>query len=151
MQSITSVKVDFYSDTGAMNYLNYGGDSYGTASAEDYIAYMFASVEGYSKVGSYTGLQPFVYTGMKCKWLMVKNITSGGNSWHLTIPTEGNVQDTVLLADSSLAEQSFTWVDLLSNGFKIRAASGSRGVNHATDTYIFYAVAESPLKTANAR
>ena len=40
----------------------------------DYISYCFHSVEGYSKVGSYTGNGnadgPFIYTGFRPAWIM---------------------------------------------------------------------------------
>jgi len=156
MQSITSVKVDFYSDTGAMNYLNYGGGM-GYA-AEDYIAYMFASVEGYSKVGSYTGNNstdgPFVYCGFRPRWICVKS-SDGTGPWVIidTARDPYNDTDATLAADTSTAESSYAATsdfDILSNGFKLRH-SVTYGYANNADTYIFYSVAESPLKTANAR
>ena len=154
MQSITSVKVDFYSDTGAMNYLNYGGDSYGTASAEDYIAYMFASVEGYSKVGSYTGNGsadgPFVYFGFRPSFLIVKR-AGGSGHWYMYDSTRSpyNELDLSLKADSSGTETTYGSLDLLSNGFKWRMTDSAR--NGSGETYIYVAFAESPFKYANAR
>jgi hypothetical protein len=45
-------------------------------STETYVAYCFHDVEGYSKFGSYTGNGstdgPFVYTGFRPAWVMVK-------------------------------------------------------------------------------
>jgi hypothetical protein len=48
------------------------------------IMYCFHSVDGYSKVGRYTGNAstdgPFVYTGFRPAWIMLKNCTTGGLS-----------------------------------------------------------------------
>ena len=49
-------------------------------SSKDTIAYCFHSVEGYSKMGSYTGNGssdgPFVYTGFRVAWLLNKSATN---------------------------------------------------------------------------
>ena len=54
------------------------GSDGATGGTTDYVAYCFAPIQGYSKFGSYTGNGnadgPFVYTGFKPAWLMVKNI-----------------------------------------------------------------------------
>ena len=41
------------------------------------------------------------------------------------------------------------FIDIVSNGVKIRTDDG--GYNTDSSTYIFYAIAETPFKTANAR
>ena len=126
--------------------------------AEDYIAYMFASVEGYSKVGSYEGNNstdgPFVYCGFRPRWICVKRI-DGLGPWVIidTARDPYNDTDATLAADTSTAESSYAATsdfDILSNGFKLRH-SVTYGYANNADTYIFYSVAESPLKTANAR
>ena len=57
------------------------------ATGENYVAYCFDSIEGYSKVGSYTGNGnvdgSFVYTGFRPAYVMQKNITST-NGWFIT-------------------------------------------------------------------
>ena len=44
--------------------------------SETYIAYCFTEIQGYSKIGSYKGNGntdgPFVYTGFKPAWVMIK-------------------------------------------------------------------------------
>ena len=51
----------------------------------NYIAYCFHSVEGYSKVGKYTGngatSGPFVYTGFRPAFIMVKLTTAASGQW----------------------------------------------------------------------
>ncbi len=120
--------------------------------SSDYIAYLFTSVEGYSKFGSYTGNGntdgPFVYTGFKPAYLMVKRIDSTGN-WQIgdnkIDPT--NIHSHYLYADSNQAEVANNDVDghydLLSNGFKIRNIGGNYNTNGAT--YIYIAFAEVPM------
>lgn len=47
-----------------------------------HIAYVFTDVPGFSKFGSYTGNGssdgPFVYTGFRPRYVMIKNATSAG-------------------------------------------------------------------------
>jgi hypothetical protein len=126
-------------------------------STVNYVAYCFAPVAGYSSFGSYTGNGsadgPFVYTGFRPRWVMVKNSTSngGGNSSWLLVDTargDYNVVNSFLLANTTGAEGSVGYLDILSNGFKLRA-TGDR-VN-ASATYIYAAFAENPFQYARAR
>jgi hypothetical protein len=61
-----------------------------------------------------------------------------------------NVVGNYLLANASDAEASSTVLDILSNGFKIRAA-GPSSANTSGNIIIFAAFAESPFKYARAR
>jgi len=115
---------------------------------EDYVAYCFAGVDGFSKFGSYTGNGstdgPFIYTGFKPAWLMIKR-TNSTSSWGISdTKREGyNVDNDFIMADTTAAETTTDYVDLLSNGFKIRSSSTAVGVNNST--YIFMAFAEHPF------
>ena len=134
----------------------YVGDSGSVnTDTEDYIAYLWANVEGFSKLGSYTGNGnvdgPFVWCGLSPSFVMTKG-TAAGN-WKMwdnkRIPY--NVITTSLAADTTAADNTGTaqYIDFLSNGFKIR---GSDTATNGDDyLYIFMAFAESPFKTANAR
>jgi len=124
----------------------------------DMIAYCWTPVEGYSAFGSYTGNGssdgPFVYTGFKVGWLLIKNATTNGEVWNLydSRRDEYNVATHRLLPNDSGAESttlSPRYKDLLSNGFKIRGTSGEQ--NTSGDTYIYAAFAENPFKYARAR
>ena len=122
---------------------------------EDYVAYCFAGVEGYSKFGSYTGNGsadgPFVYTGFRPAWIMYKKSTDGAENWEIfdTARDTFNDMDDGLKANTSDAEADLSDFDVLSNGFKVRT-SASR-MNTSGPTYIFIAFAENPFKYANAR
>ena len=119
-----------------------------------YVAYAFHSVEGYSKVGSYTGNGDvdgtFVYLGFRPAWVMIKN-ADDTSDWVMY----DNKRDTynavgqVLYADSA-GDESDTRprADLLSNGFKLRSATEP---NWDEDTIIYLAFAETPFKYSNAR
>ena len=57
--------------------------------------------------------------------------------------------DKTLRIDTTQADQDIYYIDMVSNGIKIR--EGSSIFNHAGGSYLFIAFAESPFKTANAR
>lgn len=121
---------------------------------DNFVAYVFAPVDGYSSFGSYTGNGsvdgPFVYTGFRPRWLLVKNATNGG-SWviHDMARSTYNVSGQELLPDSAGAEYTFTRFDFLSNGFKGRTTNNAS--NTSSDTYIYAAFAENPFQYARAR
>ena len=131
------------------------GNGYRTGGvAEDYIAYCFAEVDGYSKFGSYTGNGstdgPFVYTGFRPAWVMVKRTNDTGY-WPITNnKTLGyNPDNNELYANTSQVEATSDSMDYLSNGFKVRWTSSEGNANGST--YIYMAFAEQPFKYANAR
>tara|TARA_E500000331_G_scaffold337061_1_gene364821 strand:- start:3220 stop:5529 length:2310 start_codon:yes stop_codon:yes gene_type:complete len=123
-------------------------------SGDNYIAYLFAGVEGYSKVGSYTGNGnangTFIYLGFKPAFLLVK-CTNSAENWEIYDNKRlgYNVDNNVLIPNLDDAEYTQDRVDLLSNGFKARINSG--GINGSSKDYIYYALAETPFKYANAR
>jgi len=131
-----------------------GDDIYGpNVSNNNYVAYCFSEVEGYSSFGSYTGNGssngPFVYTGFRVSWLLVKADLS--ESWYIWDNKRDtfNAVDTELRVDEAYAETTFTLGDFTSNGFKIRQTDSALNQNGAT--YVYFAFAESPFKNARAR
>jgi hypothetical protein len=54
------------------------------------------------------------------------------------------------LSDAELSGDNFDYLDILSNGFKIRGQSGSNGSNGSGYSYIYAAFAEYPFKNGNA-
>jgi len=125
------------------------------------VAYCFAPIDGYSAFGSYTGNGstdgPFVFTGFRPRWILLKNATTGGPGydWFLYDSARDtyNVSVKELEPNLSVSEDQYgtstTGVDLLSNGFKMRTSGA--GFNGSGSTYIFAAFAESPFKYALAR
>ena len=124
----------------------------------DYLAYCFAEVEGFSKIGSYVGNGssdgPFVWCGFRPRFIMVKAASSTGH-WVMidTARDTYNASDSTLAADLSSAEAPLAATstrDILSNGFKPRLVYVGY-LNDTGVTYIFYAIAETPFKYANGR
>lgn len=131
---------------GGFNGLNTGG--------VNYVAYLFAEVEGFSKFGSYVGNGsadgPFVYCGFRPAFVMWKRTDASG-SWFMSDSTRQiyNPSGAEVYAESAAAESVTTRLDYVSNGFKLRAANA--GDNASGGTYIFMAFAENSVKYSNAR
>jgi hypothetical protein len=137
--------------------LDAGGTNY-NGSGKDTIAYCFHSVDGYSRVGTYSGNGstdgPFVYTGHRVAWVMIKRTDSSG-SWRIydNKRVGYNVVDDSMQANSTSAEDtnnSYNSLDFVSNGFKLRGNSGG-DTNDSGATYIYLCFAEQPFKYSNAR
>ena len=126
-------------------------------SSSNYVAYCFAPVAGYSAFGSYTGNGsadgPFVFTGFRPAYVMVKRTSSSGTNWQIldTKRSTYNVMADYLYASAANAEgyDTSVGIDSLSNGFKIRGTDGN--TNTSTATYIYMAFAENPFKYSLAR
>jgi hypothetical protein len=123
-------------------------------SPDDYIAYVFASIEGYSKFGSFSGNSSadgtFVYLGFRPAYIWLKRHDSGGVDWSLyDNKREGyNVDNDNLraFAASAATEQTDNDIDFLSNGFKCR-----RNFANNQGSVLYFAWADLPFKFANAR
>ena len=125
----------------------------------NHLAYCFAEVEGFSKIGKYTGNGSttgdgtFVYTGFRPAWVLIKQSSISGNNWVIydAVRDTYNECDSVLYPNAANAEFSGTTVnlDLLSNGFKARDNWGA--INTSGETYIYMAFAENPFKNSLAR
>ena len=123
-------------------------------SAATYVAYCFAPIAGYSAFGSYTGNGsadgPFVFTGMRPAFVMIKRTSSTGDWFIYNNKTSlANVVAPYLVANTSGAEGTYTTLDFLSNGFKLRVSDAE--VNGSGSTIIFMAFAEAPQKFSLAR
>jgi len=127
-----------------------GGNANVNADGTNYVMYCFRSIQGYSSFGSYTGgggdNRPFVYTGFKPAWLMIKRTDSSTNAnWYIVDNARNtfNVLNLELYANESNADTTRIAIDFLSNGFKIR--NSASGYNADGSTYIYMAFAESPF------
>jgi hypothetical protein len=126
------------------------------------IAYCFAPVAGYSHFSSWEGNGstdgPFVYTGFRPKFIIMKGASSGGANYNWAfVDTErgaGNVSNHTLAANLNNGESYFgnganafgpnNKLDILSNGFKPRESATFH--NTSGVTYIFMAWAENPFQ-----
>jgi len=125
-------------------------------STQNYVAYCFAEIAGFSKFGSYTGNGStdgtFNYTGFRPKFVMIK-CSSAVGSWVIfdSVRLGYNATENYLVPNSSGAEGTVAGfgIDILSNGFKIRTTDGTMNTNGGT--YIYMAFAENPFSVSNAR
>ena len=136
-----------------------GGDIAGANGYDgwwDIYMYLFTSVEGMVKIGSWVGNGstdgPMVYCGFRPSLILAKAVNRS-NSWYMWDDQRDgyNVTDAGLWADLSGAEShaSTNKVDILSNGFKLRG-SGNGTNSSSNNNYIFIAWAHSPFSKANS-
>jgi hypothetical protein len=112
-------------------------------SGDTYVAYLFASVSGVSKVGSYTGngSSVTVTTDFQPRFIMVKRTDSTGD-WLVSDSARGLVagNDPYLELNTTDAEvTNEDWVDVSSTGFTVNQTTNNANVN--TGTYIYLAIA----------
>jgi hypothetical protein len=137
----------------ALSFTVGGANDKNNASSATYVSYCFKSVKGYSKFGSYTGNAntdgPFIYTGFKPAFLMLKRYDTTGN-W-LMYDNKRDIDNEALsyLIPNSTDNESTaaTGLDFLSNGFKLRISGGSW--NGSGNNYIYMAFAQSPIVASN--
>ena len=123
-------------------------------SGDGMIAYCFTGLKGFSNFGTYNGNGnangPFIYTGFKPNWIMIKRSDSSDN-WFLQDIKRSpfNVIDDYFTAqaDSAEATNSAVNIDSLSNGFKIRNTDS--GYNTSGAKYLYWTFADEPLVASN--
>jgi hypothetical protein len=115
-----------------------------------YIAYLFATVAGVTKLGSYTGNDGT--TNVDCgftngaRFVLIKK-TNGTGDWVVLDSERGIVDGNTpyLRLNTTDAQDNLgarDIIDPLASGFTINANMG--GVNDNGDTFIFYAIAADP-------
>lgn len=153
----TSYPTAFNSTKPTSSVFSLGTAAEGNGSGNSMVAYCFAEIPGYSKIGSYVGNGStdgqFVYCGFRPRFLLIKKV-SGTSNWSIidTARDTYNVGDNPLLPNSANAESTSTstsgaYLDVTSNGFKLRGNSSD--INDSATTYIFAAFAEHPFGGTN--
>ena len=128
-----------------------GTDSGVNRSSSNFITYCFAEKQGYLKTGKWIGNGnndgPFSFCGFKPAFIMIKR-TDVAKNWYINdnLRDGYNNDNPYLSPNLNAAETGGTEIDILSNGFKIRA-SGT-GHNQSGGTYIYMAIAENPFVTS---
>ena len=142
--------VVFQNSAFTSSVFNVGTSAGSNGSGQNFIAYCFAEKTGYSKFGSYTGNGnadgTFVYTGMKPALVMCKRTDGGTQNWCIMDNKRGYNPDVQQLHPNANNVESLgsgDTLDLLSNGFKMRATDGDK--NGSGETFIYMAFAEEPL------
>jgi len=123
--------------------------------ANAYVAYLFASVEGYSKFGSYVGNGSatdgtYVFTGFDVGFVMVKNNSTGSWTVYDNARNPINNRSKRLVWNLALdeADTSTQAVSFFSNGFKTMSDNSDQ--NAANAIYFYMAFSSSaPFKYAN--
>lgn len=126
-----------------------GNASQGNSNDQNFIAYLFATLAGISKVGSYTGDgttdgSKVINCGFSngAKFVLVKCSSHSGD-WAVFDTQRGIVagNDPALFLNTTSAENnSFDVIDPHSSGFAVNDNGGTY-INESGRTYIFYAVA----------
>jgi len=112
-----------------------------------YVAYLFATLAGVSKVGSYTGtgadLNVDCGFSAGARFILIKRTNSTGNWFYWDYErgiTAGN--DPYLLLNSTAAQVTNTdYIDPLSSGFTVTSGASFDGLNNSGGNYIFLAIA----------
>ena len=126
-----------------------GTNSATNTDGDNYIMYAFTDIKGYSDFGTYEGngdaSGPFIYTGFKPAFIMLKSVDSA-QVWSIRDsgrePT--NPAKLAIYANETGVESDHTnnSVDLLSNGFKLRNPYSE---NQNNETFTYMAFAEHPF------
>ena len=127
----------------------FGVDGQHNISSETYIAYLWASINQFSKFGKYTGNGSpdgvFVHCGFRPKALFVRRYT--GNYSTLLYNTTSdtyNVGTTAnVFADDGAEQTSLQLLDITASGFKWRQSAGDQ--NGSGGLYMWGAWAEHPF------
>jgi|TARA_B100001105_G_C22354484_1_gene427325 hypothetical protein len=125
----------------------------------NYVGYFFADVQGFSKFGSYLGNGealngPFVYTGFKPAFIIIKHTSTTNRAWYMFDAARNphNPNGLKFYADTAAAEGTDQSIYMMSNGFQVSpSALGSYGtdsVNSSGNKMIYAAWAENPFVTS---
>ena len=122
-------------------YLSSGADET-NGSGKTYVAYLFGSVAGVSKVGTYTGTgaTQTISCGFAARFVLIKRTDSTG-SWWVWDTARGMVAgtDPRLPLNASTAETNANWVYTDASGFQIVTTDAT--VNASGGSYIYLAIA----------
>jgi hypothetical protein len=149
----------YWNDTapGPTNF-TVGNNANTSTAGISYIAYLWAEVPGFSKMGSYTGdggtTGPFVHCGFRPKFVLLKcssNTTSSTvwNIWDANRTTYNPIVNELYFPTAPAENVDSNGGDFYANGFKPKR--NSEYANLSGWTYVYMAFAESPFKYANAR
>jgi hypothetical protein len=134
------------STTPTSTVFSLGAASAVNTSSATYVAYLFATVAGVSKVGSYTGTAATLTVDCGftsgARFVLIKRTDMVGD-WYVWDSARGIVagNDPYIVLNSTAAEVTITdWVDTASSGFELSNSVGNL-VNVVGGTYLFLAIA----------
>ncbi|WP_288955247.1 LamG domain-containing protein [uncultured Polaribacter sp.] len=138
----------FNNTTPTSSVITLGNDGTVNESGDEHIAYCFHSVDGYQKVGSYTGglagSSNVIQTGFKPRFVLMKVTNTANEDWHIfdSIRGGGDTLAEDLNPNNSNAETNFAsrTINFVDNGF-YWSNSGDPAINASPYTYIYLAIA----------
>ena len=140
----------YNSTTPTASVFTLGSSTSTNTSSQTYVAYLFATCAGVSKVGSYvgTGTTNQIDCGFTggARFVMIKrtdNYNADVGNWYVWDSARGIVSgnDPYLFINSTAAEVTGTdYVDTYSAGFEI-SSTAPNGLNQSSANYIFLAIA----------
>ncbi len=141
-----ATSIGFWNNTApTSSVFTVGSDADVNGSGEDYIAYLFATLPGISKVGSYTGTGATL--NIDCgftsgaRFVLIKR-TNDTNEWTLFDTARGIVAGNdpyLYLSNTSAEVNAADFINPYSAGFSLTGVSSL--TNENGDSYIFYAIA----------
>ncbi len=124
-------------DTATHFTVRSGNGAAGGASA-DFLALLYASVTGISKVGQYTGTgatgNNITAPGFQPRFLLIKRLDSTSN-WNVWDSVRG--WDKVMYLNDTDANQNLSWVSVSASGFSL--ITDNANVNASGGKYLYYA------------
>ena len=126
-----------------------GTHSHVNGNADNFIAMLFASVDGISKVGYYQGSSSDIDLdlGFVCRFIIIKRRDSAGDPWFVFDSVRGingsNANDPYLALNSNTANNgagfgTHNFIEPITNGVKLK--TGRSGTNYdSSEDYIYYA------------
>jgi len=137
----------FFNNTAPTDSVFSVGSADETNDGYNYIAYCFHSVDGYQKVGHYTGAGSTgleVTLGFQARFIMVKKVATGGDRWLMADTTRHAAlnNDAFLDTTSTLTERDFNCTNGITfgtNSFTVNTTDGS--FNTSGGKYIYLAIA----------
>ena len=140
----------YNSTTPTASVFTLGSSTSTNTSSQTYVAYLFATCAGVSKVGSYvgTGTTNQIDCGFTggARFVMIKrtdNYNADVGNWYVWDSARGIVSgnDPYLFINSTAAEVTNTdYIDPYSAGFEI-SSTAPNGINQSSANYIFLAIA----------
>ena len=128
-----------------VNRFTVGTNNDVNGSGEDYIAMLWASVDGVSKIGSYVGQNTSLTLdfGFTPRFLYIKRFSGGNNVWMVfdTVRGIGAGNPPYVHFDQNASQSADRdWIDPISNGIIVNSNSGGyHEVNASGSSYIYYA------------
>jgi hypothetical protein len=151
----TSYSPDFISVDSSK--IDLGSGSFNIGASSRHINYNFHSVDGFQKVGSYTGTgaDNAVVTGFQPSFVMIKRTDSTGNWWVFDNERGNNkgIRANLSNAEDTTDADANTYeyrINFLSNGFEYEiddSTSASPDLNASSGTFIYLAIAADPDET----